>query len=345
MKTLVFGFAVLVLLFGCIDLGGGNQQNNTNTTSANVTPQQNVSDGTIIIGQQQNQTVEQNYTKPPPSPPEQAEGLNYTLEPDANFAVYFIYVGDLTNKLHGDAILIRKGDMEVLVDAGPAQSGTKVAEFLQSRGVDDIEVLISTNADPRHYGGIDTVRSKYSVEELWWSGNAFNDQDYISTISSLNSSVKKTRVVGRGFNMTINGMNFTVLNPKAMPFENVNNDAIVLRIDDRNFSMVLLSGVQRGAQDEMLNTIKNELKCDVMQAPYYGLGAGTSGIANFLSSLKPGTIVVSGGPDESAQSGGSREPFRKLMQQYNITYYENYIGGTVRVSSDGSYYSAGYFTS
>lgn len=353
MKRMIFGFALLLLLFGCIDLGGGTEpppppppDSGPVTPGTNVTPPVTPppNDTTIVITPQENQTVEQNYTPPPPPPPPETEDIDYTSEPESNFAVYFIYVGDQTDKLHGDSILIKKGDLDILVDAGPAQSGGNVVNFLKSRGVDDIDVLVSTNADPWHYGGLSDVRSSFKIEEFWWSGKGFNDQAYLSLVSDIESSVENTRIVERGFSESLNGMDFTVLNPKATPFKDVNNDAIVLRLEDRNFSMVLLSGVQFGAQGEMVNNVKEELKCNVMQAPYYGLGAGTSGIGNFLTTVKPEVMVVSGGPDESAVSGGARDPFRRLMDEHDVDYYENYIGGTVRVSSDGDKYSVSYFT-
>jgi beta-lactamase superfamily II metal-dependent hydrolase len=306
---------------------------------SNITPPSNI---TIIVNPQENQTVEGNYT--PPVPQENiSKELNYTFEPEANSAIYFIYVGDSANKLHGDAILIRKGDLEILVDAGPVESAGKVVDFLKARGVDDIDVLISTNADPLHYGGIGAVASEFTIEEFWWSGKPFGDSQYADMALSMDGKTKTVRTIGRGFSMSLNGMNITALNPTTKPFGDVDNDAITLRVQDRNFSTVLLSNIEFGAYNEMLNNQKSLLKCNVMQAPHFGLGAGTSGIGNFLQTLKPEVVVISGGPDESAQSGGSREPFRKLMQEYKISYYENYINGTVRVSSDGATYSVGYF--
>ena len=40
---------------------------------------------------------------------------------------------------------------------------------------------------------------------------------------------------------------------------------------------------------------------------------------------KPKIIIIDGSGDESAPNGGSRDPFRRLMQQYGITYYETYL--------------------
>jgi competence protein ComEC len=342
----LLGLLVLSLIFcGCLGEQPQPPPIQNGTQQVNVTPPPvNLSNVSIIITKQENQSVAQNYTPPPVAPPAVWTGINYTLEPNASLAVYFIYVGDQQSKLQGDAVLIRKGDFSMLVDAGPAETGGRVVDFLRERGIEDLEVLVSTNADPYHYGGIRGVTSQYGIQEFWWSGKSYGDQAYESMISNVSAGAKRVRVLGRGYNVTLNGINITVLNPAAKPFDDVNNDAIALRIQDRNFSLLLLSGVQFGAQSEMLNNEKGLLETNVMQAPYYGLGAGTSGIANFLKALSPKVVVVSGGPDDSAASGGSRQPFRKLMDEDGIAYYENYLNSTVRVISDGRNYSVGYFS-
>jgi competence protein ComEC len=348
--VMVFAFlALAILLSGCTN-PPAPEQNGTqpaNATNATV-PEQNNTNVTIITNQQQNQTVQQQQNITNPAPAVESKEINYTFQPNDTLAIYFIYVGDAASKLQGDAILIKKGDLDVLVDAGSAQTGGRVVDFLKSKNIDDIDVMLSTNADPDHYGGLGAVAAAYRVEEFWWSGKTFNDQSYAALGTALASgaegNVKTVRTVGRGFNMTLNGITLSVLSPGPRPFGDMNNDAVVLRVQDRNFSAVLLSGAQLGAQGDLLSAQKGMLKCDVMQAPYYGLGAGTSGIANLLTSIKPKLMVISGGPDESAASGGSRDPFRRLLDQDGIPYIENYAdgGSTVRITYDGEACAYGY---
>ncbi len=333
-----------LLLAGC--LGPAPVQNTTTKTNAtnstlpaNGTIPMNETNVTIIITQQQNQTVQQqqNYTSPPP--PVVSKAINYTFEPNDTLAIYFIYVGDQANQ--GDAILIKKGDLNVLVDAGPAQNGGKVVDFLKTLDVGNVAVMLSTNADPMHYGGISAVAAAFPVQEFWWSDETFKDPAYAALGPSMAGMVKTARNVSRGFNMSLNGIDFTVLNPGPALFDDPNNDAVVLRVEDRGFCALLLSGVQFGAQNELLNDEGSQIKCEVIQAPYYGLGPGTSGIANFLKTTNPKLMVISGGPDES---GGSRDPFRSLLYEDNVNYIENYANGgsTVQVEYDGQYCSYGY---
>jgi beta-lactamase superfamily II metal-dependent hydrolase len=345
--TTVLAFLVLGLLMaGCTSTPPA--QNITKTTPGNVTNVTVPTNGTIpvnetnvtmIISQQQNQTVQQqqNYTNP--APPVESKAINYTFEPNDTLAIYFIYVGDQTDQ--GDAILIKKGDLNVLVDAGPVQNGGTVVDFLRTLDVSNVAVMLSTNEDPMHYGGISAVAAAFPIQEFWWSGETFKDPTYAALGPSMAGMVKTVRNVSRGFNMSLNGIEFTVLNPGPVPFYDPNNDAVVLRIQDRGFCAVLLSGTQFGAQNELLNDEGGQLDCDVMQAPYYGLGPGTSGIANFLKTTNPQLMVISGGPNES---GGSRDPFRALLDEDNINYIENYANGgaTVQVEYDGQSCSYGY---
>ncbi|MBU0532747.1 hypothetical protein KKB44_04605 [Candidatus Micrarchaeota archaeon] len=319
----------LILLFGCID-GEPEVQNQTNIT--NVTEQQ--PPVTIIIGQQENQTVEGNYTE---IEPEENDTLENTFEysPNKTLGIYFIDVGD--QMLHGDAILIKKGDLDILVDAGPQEKGNDVVDFLNSRSVDDIELLISTNADPRHYGGIKTVANNFEIGEVWWTGDTFANTAYADAINKTGAKIEK---VWDGHTAELNGITLEILNPSETErFGDVNNDAIVTRITDRNFSLLLTSGIQTGAQGDLINNHLNEIKNQVIHAPYYGVGAGTSNIGILLIKAEPEVMIISGSADESAVNGGSREPFKRLMEQYGIIWYENYVNGTIKVTVTGEGYS------
>ncbi len=324
------------LLFGCN--GGGTPPGENATNGTNATEKPPV---TIIVEEQKNQTTESNVTVEEEEPPEaEVKELEYEYTPDALLGVYFIDVG--APALHGDAILIKKGDCDILIDAGAAGKGPKVIDFLKSRGVDDIEVLVSTTADPRRYGGIGAVSERYRIEEFWWGGEVFGDYDYAAIATDMEGRVKTVRTVKDGFTAEVNGISFAAINPPASDsdrFDDANNDAIVMRMDDRNFSLLFTSNIQTGAQGRLVNQKAAEIQAGLIQAPNYGVGTGTSNIGIFLLTAKPEAMIVTGSSDESAANGGSREPFERLMAQYGIRWHESFANGTLRVSSDGQTYT------
>lgn len=333
-------FALLLAgIFGCIGGGGGQNVTVQDNVSQNATQNQTQKPPVqIIIGQQKNQTTGQNVTPQKPPEPNKTGELDYTEDPSQQFAIFFIDVGGPA--LHGDAILLKKGDVDILIDAGPAEKASKVVDFLRVRGTDDVEILVSTAADPRRYGGMGAVADNYRIETFWWGGNAFGDPAYEGLVARMNNQ-SRVKLVEEGFAMEINGINLTALNPPKSAtdkFDDVNNDAIVLKAVDRDFSILFTSGIQTGAQGRLITRREQDIKVPIIQAPYYGVGAGTSNIGIFLIKTQPEIMVVTGSADETPANGGSREPFERLMTQYGIDWYESYVNGTLRISSNGKTY-------
>ena len=334
MMRLAFGIVAFILLFGC--LGGETPANQTN--QSNQSNQTKPPPVTIIIGNQSNQTTTGNTTtEPPPPPPPPPAGIDYEYDPNQIAGIFFFDVGSPT--VHGSSILIKKGDLDILLDAGPAEKGPQVVNELVARGVDDIDVLVSTSADPRRYGGLAAVADHYEIEEFWWAGDTFDDPDYANIVQTITAEAESEKIVERGFSSELNGINFTALNPPSVRFDDVNNDAIVLRVVDRNFTMLLLSNAQKGAHQKLVNEQQALIKARVMEAPYYGTGEGTRDIALFLITAKPEWAILEGSPDDSAANGGDRDPFLELLEQYDIQWEETYDNGTVRVTTDGNDYT------
>ena len=308
-------FAALTLLFGCFGIGGSPPEPEKNESK-------NIS---VIIVSQQNQTHEsgggivENKSKE----------VEFGEDPQAPLGVYFIALDHNSN-----AILLKKGDFDMLIDGG--EDGGKIVDFLHAHDVDDIEVLVSTNYDKRNYGGLKDVADNFEIESLWWSGQS-RDSEYTALIQKIADKAKEVHVVEENFAKTMDGISFKVLNPPSTKFGDINNDAIVLRVDDRNLSLLLTSAIHAGAYGTLIARQPHEIKAEIMQAPYFGVGAGgTSEMGIFLTNTKPKYMIINGGAEESVASGGTRDPLRRMLEQYNIPSYETFNGGTVRITSSDS---------
>jgi|GEM_PF-1122290 len=271
---------------------------------------------------------------------EEPEDISYTKNPDQSFAVYFVYVG--TSEDQGDAIFIKKGDVDVLIDSGP-EANPEIINFMKSRKIDDIDILVSTHGDPEHYGQMSSIVDQFDVEQFWWNGQYDGNEEYRQLIEKIENKGITTKVVSRGDSIELNGMTFEVWNPSdSSTFTDLDNNAIVLKVTDRNFCAFLTSDIIGGAQNELVNQI--DFECAIFQAPYHGLGTGNIQVGQLLGKVNPEVVVVSGGPSETL--GGARGPlFSRLDTPPNtIPYYQNYIGGglTIKIVSDGSTYDIGY---
>ncbi len=330
MKILI-GLLAILLLFGCV----GEREPVINETNESEGPPP----VTIIIEEQQNQTTEGEGVPEEPTEENETEistDATYEYEPDLPFGIFFIDIAGKTE--HGNSILIKKGDLDILIDAGPKEKGNEVVDFLNSRSVDDIELLISTNADPRNYGGIETVIENFEIEHFWWNGGTFGDQEYILLTDEIKESVKEHEIVEEGFSKEYNGIQIEIIGPPMAKFDDINNDAIVTKLTNGNTTILLLSGLQKGGVQKLTNEKSAEIKAQIIQAPYYGLGEGTKDITLFLLAAKPEVMIITGSADDSPANGGSREPYIRAMEQHGIAWNTTYDNGTLRVTSDGSDY-------
>ena len=342
MKIIVLLLAISLLVFGCFGIqipgigGSGAKENKTANVSANESEQGNKTIITI-----KNESTNRDEEKIPQLPNETVSKIKpgYTFAPNERFAVYFINVGK--DELQGDAILIKKGDFDMLVDTGNARSNGKVVDFLKSKGVDDIEVLVSTNPDPQRYRGMQAVLDEFGVEEFWWSGKIYGDSSYDALVKEVNDQNIKMREVKRGDAETLNGLKVEVLNPSATKsFNDRDNDAIALKITENDFCVLLTGDILGGAQGELVNDPKINLRCNILEMPGYGLGRATAQIDYLLLKVKPNDVVFSGSSDDPSQDvKGTRFVTYEKLRLRNITYYENYKNGTVRIQSDGTNYA------
>ena len=62
-----------------------------------------------------------------------------TPPPAGSLSVSFIDVGQ------GDGVLVQAGGEDYLIDAGRAEEGPNVVDFLRSRGVESLDGIVVTN--------------------------------------------------------------------------------------------------------------------------------------------------------------------------------------------------------
>lgn len=317
-KMIVVLLAALLLFAGC----PGNGETATvpgetgAETSPGVTEHVSISPGTgtqVSAGEKEAETL-------PPA-------TEYAENPDTNLFTYFISVG--YGDTQGDAILIKKGDFDMLVDAGPYENRHAVVNFLFEKGVDDIEVLVSTHDDPEHYGGISYVGENFRIGEIWRPQEG--SDAYTAMLDSLPSS-GGVKYMGKGDERIYNGIRIIVQNPEkgSGRFFDSDNDGIVLRLEDRGFCTLLTADIDGSAQTKILMDAE---PCDVVQAPWHGMSEGLSHLDFFFDKLEPYALIVSGSEKDWTKT---RQTLFLKAQLRGIDVYENYDGKSAKVTFDGN---------
>ncbi len=319
MKWIAFGM-VLMLVFGCVGEEAPSQP---------VQPQEPAQQEPaehLVVGEGEGSVVTEGQ-----GPPE-VEATEYTSTPGSDLYVYFFNVG--YGDKQGDAILVKKGDLDILVDGGPTEMERDLVTMMLEKGVDDLELVVSTHEDQEHTGGLKYVSTRFRVGEVWRpeEGSA----EYGAYLDSLGA--EKVTIVGKGDHVEMNGISITVLNPIKGEdrFFDANNDGIVLKIEDRGLC-VLLTGDILGAQQQVAIDCG---PCQVVQWPNHGISEGLTEMNWFMDQTKPEVIVISGSSRDWTNSRQSLMGAAHLGGIRNITVLENYDGRYVEVFWDGSAYTA-----
>jgi len=134
--------------------------------------------------------------------------------------VHFIDVGQ------GDAILIDRGETDILVDGGPTSAS--VLAYLQGQAVANIDLLVTTHPHADHIGGLADVLAQYQVSEIWVNGGTATTQTYQNFAAAVAAEGATVREVERGYTTQMEGMGLAVLNPPSQLTGEPNEDSVAL---------------------------------------------------------------------------------------------------------------------
>lgn len=332
-RNLVIVLLVGFLFFGCINLEVDGEEEEENESGAD-----NGDSGTITtnisVGDGQNSSVSGGDEDEPP------ENGGYAPDDDSQLGIYFIDI--VVDSKQGESILVKKGEYDVLIDAGPVEAGQTVVNFIDGRVEGDLEVLVLTHDDEEHWGGAESVLDSFNVKEVWWNGGIYSTE-FQELIDDIESRGILVREIARDEVFEINGATAHIMNPVEGELTGEDNDAITMKITFDEFSILMMSDVLYGAQADMIATYPEEIKCDVMQIPMHGLGPGNANLNFLLLNAEPDAAIMTGNLDiENPANDVLRDPTYQQLEWADVEVYETFEGGTVKVASDGEVYTVNY---
>ena len=266
--------------------------------------------------------------------PSTPSGYNQTLY------VNYINVGQ------GDSILIKVGDCDILIDAGPVASGSTVVNYLNSKGVDDIELMINTHPDADHCGGLTSVLNSFAVEQVWASSYTSTSQAYKNFKSAVSSEGLSMKTPTVGTIYTYEYLTITVLYAGAGA-SNSNDSSIVVMVQYGSLRFLFTGDISSTIEDKLVSNSNIDLSCDVLKVAHHGSKYSSSSSFLKAASAKYGVICVGtnsyGHPTQSALNNLSSAgtTVYRTDKNGNVVFSTNGItltipGGSTVNSSSGS---------
>lgn len=268
---------------------------------------------------------------------------NTTIPPQPVLAAPFEM--SFINLSFADATLIRTKDRTILFDAGSADSAPALVSYLQSKGIERIDLLILSSNDPAFVGGAPEILRQFTVGEVWTNGGAYSDPLWSSIQDAMGPAA--SRAVVYGDNKSWGDLGVVVLNPQTSRLSG-DGDSTAIKVSYGSFCALLFSnsvaagassadaGTVVGGVDSRIISGSVPITCPVLRVSHHGSANAAS--FQLLNKANPADAIISVGPNPPQNLYPAPTLIRRLILS-NVTVWTTDRLGTVTVTSDGSTYS------
>ena len=252
--------------------------------------------------------------------------------PDDELRVSFLNVGQ------GDAILIQKGNQQVLVDGGPSPQAL-------SLGLGDrmpfwdrtIELVVLTHPHSDHLTGLVEVLQRYQVEQVLYPDLDYESPLYEEWIGLIEEKDIKYTPAQAGQEIDLgDGVVIKVLNP-SMPRlvgteSDIDSNGVVLRLSLGRASFLLAADIGQEAELELIEQ-RAILASSVLKVAHHG--SNTSTASQFLAVANPSVAVISVGEDNRFGHPSDEVIERLEAKLGSENIFRTDEQGTIEFTTDG----------
>lgn len=244
------------------------------------------------------------------------------LPPANPLRIHYVDVGQ------GDAILIQTPNGQTaLIDGGDTDTG--IIQYLQSTGIQRIDLMIATHPHADHIGGLVQVLQAFPVTKVVTNGQLYTTSVYEHFLDAISSSKAEYAEIKRGDTISLDGIDFHCLNPAGLTNPDLNENSIVLQFTygQTTFLMTGDSGADTEADLLAANLLS---KVDILRVGHHG-SAYSSTLA-FLNVIKPEVAIYSAGINNNYGHPAPRTI--AALVAIGATVYGTDQNGTIIVTAD-----------
>lgn len=242
------------------------------------------------------------------------------IDLDQQLVIDFIDVGQ------ADSILIRNQNQSMLIDAGKNEDGSKVVNFLQEKGVDQLTYAVGTHPHEDHIGGLDDVINQINVENVYMPKITTNTKTYEEVINAIQKKKLKIKVPHQGEQITIGDAQCEMMTESIENKKNLNLSSIVTRITFGETSFLMMGDAETENEKS-----RRWPQTDVLKVGHHGSTTSTSDA--FLQQIQPELAVISVGKNNDY--GHPKEAIIKRLTKMGAEIYRTDEKGTIELVSDG----------
>ncbi|MBR3318346.1 MAG: MBL fold metallo-hydrolase [Atopobiaceae bacterium] len=233
----------------------------------------------------------------------------------------------------GDCILVRAGDVSVLIDSGYENTADDVLAQLRAEGVKQLDAMVVTHYDRDHVGGIRAIGESVPIRNVYLPSYEGADKNYRSCISAVKALGVPSQLVTRETAINVGGARLTVFPsgvayvPGANGDEGNDNDAsLVATLTNGRDSYLFAGDLEEEGVAAYLKGRHGQF--DVLKMPHHG--GASKNLDEFLDDVRPKVAVIT-----DAKKDAASKKTLKLLKSAGAEVWRTSTEGTV-VESDGS---------
>ncbi|WLR41525.1 cell wall-binding repeat-containing protein [Bacillus carboniphilus] len=222
----------------------------------------------------------------------------------------------------------------VLIDGGLKSEGDKVVSYLNDLGIDKIDLMIATQLDEEHLGGLLTVLDEISVKRFMNYSGTYNgyDSELIDELRRLDDDLYY-EIAKEGNSITIDSsVDIQILNTRDSDSSNMDDSSTVLNVTYGETDFLLMSDATKKVEDKMIE--KYDIDAEILQVGQHGANTATS--SAFLNEVKPELSIISYG--ENSNGLPSNDVIKRL-EKVNSQIKSTKNHGDIKIVTDGVNYT------
>ena len=245
--------------------------------------------------------------------------------------IYFVDVGQ------GDSTFIVTPKNETILIDGGGSLGTDfdvgestLLPYILDRGYKKIDLMFVSHFDQDHIGGLFKILEELKIGKVCISKQEEDSENYQRFLNIVKEKNINVLVVKIGDKIVLDkNLYFDILWPKDKQIEEnkLNNNAIVMKLNYNNFSMLFTGDIEKKAEEEILETYKNSkiLESDILKVAHHG--SKTSTTDEFLSRVKPKIALIGVGKDN--MFGHPSNTTIEKLEKMDIKIYRTDLNGEI----------------
>ena len=222
---------------------------------------------------------------------------------------------------------------------GSSVGRTLAAPYLQSMGLDSVDVIALSHPHADHECGLPSLMKLEPPRMVLDIHARLGSREYREFRSAVRACHANYRIARRGQVLDLgDGVKAQILNPSAGSEADLNDESMVLRVTYKRAAILLAADAGEVAENDILNS-GADVRAQVLQVGHHGSNSATS--ARWLSEVRPKIAVIS-----CSRFSHYHFPSRHVLGRLASCGARTYVTGrcgAVTISTDGERIRVGTF--